>query len=174
MGESLQKEYQALLARKLELEGAAAALPKGSLCLKTIRGRQYWYLQFREGGKVCSRYVREKEREALAEKIQLRKSYKAELPQVRRRLAKLEQAAHLIGGELERGFWLLKISAGMDHVEKAQKEQMVSFADAMNAIEGVAVSKETAQALAQWKNGEKSYISVFKATLARYGFPEVL
>lgn len=34
-------------------------LPKGSIVIKTIKGRQYHYLQFREGNKVKSKYISE-------------------------------------------------------------------------------------------------------------------
>ena len=51
-----------------------------------------------------------------------------------------------------------------------QKERCISFADAMNAVEGVPASEQTAKGLADWQNGKTSYLSVFEATLRRYGF----
>ena len=104
------------------------------------------------------------------EQIRLRKQYEAELPKLNTRLSELEQATRLIGHGLDRRLLLLKLGAGMDKLSAEQKERCISFADAMNAIEGVPASEQTAKGLTDWQNGKMSYLSVFEATLRRYGF----
>ena len=66
---------------------------------------------------------------------------------------------------------LYKLSAGMDELDVDEKEKCVSFGVAMNAIEGVSVSRETWKDIDAWKRGDLPFISVFESTLKRYGFP---
>ena len=65
---------------------------------------------------------------------------------------------------------LLKASVGMDEIEPEKKARCISFANAMNAIEGVPISSQTASEITAWQSGTKSFQSVFVATLQRYGF----
>ena len=112
----------------------------------------------------------------LEEKIKLKKplltqsrlcrQYKAALSALNDRLNKLEQAARLIGHSLDRKLSLLKLAAGMDQLSAEQKARSSSFANAMNAIEGVPASEQ----VADWQEGKTSYLSLFEATLQRYGF----
>lgn len=106
----------------------------------------------------------------VSEQIRLRKQYEEELPKVNTRLNELEQAARLIGHGLDRRLLLQKLGAGMDMLSAEQKGRCISFADAMNAIEGVPASEQTSKGLADWQDGKTSYLSVFEATLRRYGF----
>jgi hypothetical protein len=48
----LREELANSLAMQKSYERELAALPKGSLVKKTIKGHQYYYLQVREKGKV--------------------------------------------------------------------------------------------------------------------------
>ncbi len=73
-------------------------------------------------------------------------------------------------GRLDRWMMLLKLSEGMDDLPVEQKRRSVSFANAINAIEGVSVSEQAAKGLADWQAGKISYLSLFEATLRRYGF----
>ena len=60
------KKEQERLRRTLE------TLPKGSIRCKLVRNRQYYYLQFREGNKVRSVYIRANEIDDIREKINMR------------------------------------------------------------------------------------------------------
>lgn len=170
MDNAITAEYTQLLDQKIRLEKALAALPQGYISKKNLSGKTYYYLQNRSFGKMKSEYLKSDSVEAVSEQIRLRKQFEAELPVLNIRLVELEQAAQLIGHGLDRKLMLLKISAGMDSLPAEQKERSVSFADAMNAIEGVPASEKTAKGLADWKKGKMSYLSVFETTLQRYGF----
>jgi predicted AAA+ superfamily ATPase len=54
-------------------------LPKGNITIKTIRGKQYEYLQWTENGKQRSRIVKDDERQELYEKIKQRKALEKKL-----------------------------------------------------------------------------------------------
>ena len=65
---------------------------------------------------------------------------------------------------------ILKLASGMDSISADEKEKRISFSDAMTAIEGVPVSDRVKSDLANWKNGNITFLSVFEQTLRRYGF----
>lgn len=170
MNDVIVSEYTELLEKKVRLEKGLSVLPQGYISKKNISGKTYHYLQNRVSGKMIGTYLKKDEVNRVSELIRLRKQYEAELPKLNTRLNALEQAARLIGHGLDRQLLLLKLGAGMDKLSAEQKERCISFADAMNAIEGVPASEQTAKGLADWQNGKTSYLSVFEATLRRYGF----
>ena len=170
MENAIMSEYIELLEKKAEMEKALPGLPQGCISKKKINGKTYFYLQNRVSGKITGLYLKRDEVEGISEQIRLRKQYETELPRVSARLNELEQAARLIGHGLDRRMSLVKLGVGMDKLSAEQKERCISFADAMNAIEGVPASEQTARGLADWKKGKTSYLSVFEATLRRYGF----
>lgn len=83
----------------------------------------------------------------------------------------LEQAANLIDKKLSRELMLLKLSSNMDMLTKEQKEKSISFANAMNTVEGVYISNATEMKIDDWKNGHKPFLTLFSETLTMYGFP---
>jgi hypothetical protein len=163
-------EYKELLLQKNEIEQTLHFLPEGYISTKTIKGKQYYYLQNRVNGKITSKYLKENEVDIIKEQVELCKKYKSELPKIEVRLKELEQAAKLIDRSIARNLTLLKLSCGMDSLSSVQKERSASFANALNAIEGVYVSKTTQQNIDRWKTGDESFISIFQATLNMYGF----
>ena len=170
MDNAIVSEYTELLEKKARLEKDLSVLPQGYISKKNISGKTYYYLQNRVSGKMTGEYLKKDEVDRVYEQIRLRKQYEAELPKLNTRLSELEQATRLIGHGLDRRLLLLKLGAGMDKLSAEQKERCISFADAMNAIEGVPASEQTAKGLTDWRNGKMSYLSVFEATLRRYGF----
>ncbi len=68
-------------ARIRELEREIAALPPGYISRKNIRGKVCCYYQWREDGKLKSRYLKEGELEPLEEQIARRRSLQKELKQ---------------------------------------------------------------------------------------------
>lgn len=163
-------EYTELLLQKNQIEQILPSLPEGYISTKTIKEKQYDYLQNRVDGKIMSKYLKEREVDIIKEQVELCKKYKAELPKIEARLNELEQAAKLIDRSIARHLNLLKLSSGMDSLSNLQKERSVSFANALNAIEGVYASKSTQQKIDKWKTGDESFISIFKSTLKMYGF----
>ena len=64
-----------------------------------------------------------------------------------------------------------KLCEGMDALTLEEKEGCLSFAEAINAIEGLTISIELEQQLEKWKNGEMTFHQVFEDALKGYGFP---
>lgn len=167
---NLTTEYRELLERKHFINISLETLAKGYISRKNIKGKQYFYLQAKVDGKVTSEYLKTEDVDRITEELVLRKQYEAELPTIALRLEELEKAAHIIGKGVDRTLMLIRISSGMDTLEPAEKAKCISFANAMNAVEGIPVSKQTAVDIAKWQNGVISYQAVFSATLKRYGF----
>ena len=163
-------EYKELLALKLEIEQQLSNLPKGYISKKTIGGKQYLYLQTRNGDTVESKYIKAEEYHDIKNQLSLRKEYDAELPEISKRLADIETAAELLDKAILRKLKMLKLTNGMDNISSEEKEKRISFSDAMTSIEGVPVSDRVKSDLANWKNGNISFLSVFEQTLRRYGF----
>lgn len=163
-------EYKELLASKLEIEQKLSVLPKGYISKKKIGGKQYLYLQTRNGETIESKYIKAEEADEIANQISLRKEYEAELPEILIRLADIETAAELLDKALLRKLKMLKLTSGMDSISIDEKEKRISFSDAMTSIEGVPVSDRVKNDLAKWKNGNITFLSVFEQTLRRYGF----
>jgi hypothetical protein len=79
LSEILSEEYKRLLGTIDSFEKARSELPKGTIRNKKIHGRIYSYLQWRDGDKVVSRYVRDDEREILEKQIKARRKKEEEL-----------------------------------------------------------------------------------------------
>jgi hypothetical protein len=75
----------------------AAELPKGSLREKLINGRKYCYLQWREGGKVKSKYIKPSDIRSLSDQIDRRKQYENEIKSLH---ASRKEFENVIGKEL--------------------------------------------------------------------------
>jgi len=163
-------EYKKLLNRKVQIESELSNLPRGYISRKTIRGKKYLYLQSRKSNTFTSRYLKSEETDTVIKQIALRKQHESELPMIKSRLKELEQASRLLDKGISRKLMLLKITAGMDNIDLAQKERSVSFAASMNAIEGIPIGDQTAQDISDWKQGNKSFQAIFEVTLRRYGF----
>ena len=71
--EVLLEEYGRSIRISKVLENENRALPKGSIQKKHINDHDYYYLMFREGGKVKSQYIAEADIEEIAGQIELRK-----------------------------------------------------------------------------------------------------
>ena len=163
-------EYKELLATKLEIEQKLSVLPKGYISKKTIGGKQYLYLQTRNGDTVESKYIKAEEAQDITNQLSLRKEYEAELPDILIRLADIDTAAEQLVKALLRKLKMSKLTSGMDSISADEKEKRISFTDARTSIEGVPVSDRVKNDLANWKNGNITFLSVFEQTLRRYGF----
>ena len=125
----------------------------------------------REGEKIVSRYIPKEKVSEVITGIERRKEIVKEIYCINERLAQLEKAAELIDKNVFCNMRAYKLSQGMDALRPEEKEESISFGNAMNAIEGVGVSKETAEEIKSWENGSKSFLVVFESILKRYGFP---
>ncbi len=168
---TILNEYKSLLRSLQNMQSEIGTLPQGYISKKTIHNKQYFYLQSRVNGKIISKYIKPAEVDDISKQIDLLKKYKAKIPQIKKRISELEQAAKLIDKNLVREFTLLKLSANMDYLTADQKEKSASFANAMNSIEGVNISNITQNRISDWKNGNTPFLTIFNETLTMYGFP---
>ena len=53
----LQKEFDRLEVQKINCEQKLRNLPRGYISKKNIRGNISYYLQYRENGKIVSKYI---------------------------------------------------------------------------------------------------------------------
>ena len=60
-----------------ELERAVSELPRGYISVKNINGKPRHYLQWREGSKVRSRYIRDADLDRTVEAIEQRRRFEA-------------------------------------------------------------------------------------------------
>lgn len=97
--------------RREELEKRIAALPEGYLSRKMIRGKENWYYQWREDGKLKSKYVSYSDVDSLREQIQERHRLKEELKFLSTTGSRLEAYA--------RSFYMSrKIAIGIQNFER--------------------------------------------------------
>ena len=61
--------------------------------------------------------------------------------------------------------------APMEDLSFEEKMRASDFAQTMNAIEGIPTTEETKQGISAWYLGEIDFLSLYEATLRKYGFP---
>lgn len=91
----LEEELENSLKMKEEYERAIAALPKGVLVKKEIKGHSYYYLMWREGKKVNFEYkgkLKKDEIKRNEEAKKLRAKYRKLLSQVKKQITFLRKA----------------------------------------------------------------------------------
>ena len=88
----LREEYARSLRLSHLMEKELALLPKGSVRVRMIRGREYYYLNHREGDRVLSDYIPASEVEAIRAKVARRRELKAALKEQERSRRQIERA----------------------------------------------------------------------------------
>ena len=68
------------------------ALPRGSVRERIVRGRAYYYLQYRDGSRVKSQYVPRDEVDSLKRLIERRKQLAADLKALKQSQRQIERA----------------------------------------------------------------------------------
>lgn len=96
----LREEYARSLRLSHLMEKELASLPKGSVRVRVIRGREYYYLNHREGDRVLSDYIPASEVEAIRAKVVRRRELKAALKEQERSRKQIERA---LGGRPDVG-----------------------------------------------------------------------
>jgi hypothetical protein len=91
LDEVLKEEYDRLLRMRSAMNAEYDALPKGSISKKIIRGCDCYYLQYREGEKIISKYIKKAELAEVSEKIERRRSLKRSLRDIDVELKKIER-----------------------------------------------------------------------------------
>lgn len=88
----LKEEYARSLRLSRLIEEELATLPKGSVRVRMIRGREYYYLNHREGDRVISDYIPAREIESVRAKVARRRELKAALKEQERSRRRIERA----------------------------------------------------------------------------------
>ncbi len=163
-------EYKTLLEKIYDIQLSLDSLPRGYISKKTIKGKEYYYLQNRENGKITSKYIKKENVNKICEQLEQVKQYNKELPTLKTRLLEIEHGIKLIDKNTSREIIVLKLSYNMDFLNKEQKDNSIMFANAMNSIEGIYVSEVTQGKVDDWKYGRKTFNQIFNETLNMYGF----
>lgn len=164
----LYDEYRELLAHETKLRQEMHRIPKGYLVTKRIAGKEYLYLQYTAQGKKKSEYIHEDDWTWIKAAIARREPAKEEMDILRREQIRLESAARILDTNLYRTFMFLKQCAEMDSLPMEKRQDALSFARAMTALEGLSAREETEQNLLLWAKGEKKFADFYMKSLQSY------
>ena len=164
----LYDEYRELLAHETKLRQEMHRIPKGYLVTKRIAGKEYLYLQYTAQGKKKSEYIHEDDWTWIIAAIARREPAKEEMDILRREQIRLESAARILDTNLYRTFMFLKQCAEMDSLPMEKRQDALSFARAMTALEGLSAREETEQNLLLWAKGEKKFADFYMKSLQSY------
>lgn len=90
--EVLEEEYTRSMRLCRRIEAELSSLLKGSVRVRQIRGREYYYLNYREGDAVKSDYIPAREVEAVRAQIARRKELVAALKEQKHSCQQIERA----------------------------------------------------------------------------------
>lgn len=156
------------MAYQAEIYQQAQTIPKGSITIKKIAGKEYSYLQYTAFGKKKSVYLREAEVEAVRSKLAMRNSLQKELDENNANLSRLESAAKILDEQLSHTFFYLRQCAEMDALPVSKRDKALSFAKAMTSLEGLPAKETTEENLQLWAKGEKSFADFYLPALQGY------
>lgn len=171
MANSLEKEYKKNLSQRADIIDSLDTLPDGYISEKTINGTKQYYLQKRIGKKVIGKHISSRELSSVRLGLSKRESLEKELVAVEERLVSIEAASKLISHDTYKKILLLKVCIPMEYLSTEEKMRASSFAEAMNAIEGIPATADMKSNINAWHSGEISFLSLYEATLKKYGFP---
>ena len=80
--DALREELERLLEKQAAYIQRISLLPKGRIHHKLIGGKKYPYLNYREGGKVRSRYVKSEELEQVMAQVTERRQHEQALKSI--------------------------------------------------------------------------------------------
>lgn len=164
----LYDEYRELLTRETKLRQEMQQIPKGYLVIKKIAGKEYLYLQYTTMGKKKSEYIRDEDQPRIKAAIARRKPVKEEMDALLREQTRLESAAKILDANLYRTLVFLKQCVEMDALPMEKREDVLAFARAMTALEGLPAKEETERNLRLWVKGEKKFADFYMKSLQAY------
>lgn len=171
MANSLEKEYKKTLAKREYIKNELALLPEGYISKKVIYGTNQYYLQKRVGKRVVGKHIAACELQKIRDGLASRADFEKELIAINDKLLGIEAASKLVSRDIYKRILLLKACMPMETLSAEKRERASSFAEAMNAIEGVSATVEMKSNINAWCSGEVSFLDVYEATLKKYGFP---
>lgn len=89
--EVLAEELERLDRQQAAYEASLLELPRGYISKKKIQGKEYCYLQYKEGGKVVSKYISAANLPAVEAQVNQRKQLEASLRRVKQDQKKLRK-----------------------------------------------------------------------------------
>lgn len=89
--EVLKEELDRLDRQQAAYERDLQELPNGYISKKKIAGKEYCYLQYRDGGKVVSKYITAEDLPKIEAQVKRRKQLEASLRRVREDQKKLRK-----------------------------------------------------------------------------------
>lgn len=164
----LLDEYKNLLACEIKLRQEMHSIPKGYLVTKKIAGKEYLYLQYTTHGKKKSEYIHEDNWTRVKAAIARRDPVEEEMNIISQEQTRLESAAKILDTNLYRTFVFLKQCAEMDALPMEKRQDALSFAKAMTALEGLPAKDETEVNLLLWAKGEKKFVDFYMKSLQSY------
>ncbi|MDO4939500.1 MAG: hypothetical protein Q4E54_06005 [Lachnospiraceae bacterium] len=90
--EVLLEEYDRSMRVINAIKAEQKTLPKGSVQEKLIGGRKYLYLQYRDGNKIRSDYIRKADADIIRKGIKKRKENDISLKELEKSIAQIEKA----------------------------------------------------------------------------------
>ena len=171
MANSLEKEYKKILSRRSDIISLLDQLPDGYISEKNINGTKQYYLQKRVGKKVVGKHISSGELSSIRLGLSRRESLEKEIKVTEERLVSIEAASKLVSHNLYKRILLLKACMPMESLSTDAKVRASSFAEAMNAIEGIPATEEMKSGINAWHSGDVTFLSLYEATLKKYGFP---
>ena len=87
----LNRELEGLEARRTALLQELEGLPRGYVSKKEIKGRDYFYLQHREGQQIKSQLIKQGALESVLESIRRKKQLKLEIREIEREQKQIQR-----------------------------------------------------------------------------------
>jgi len=169
----LTSEYSSLLREKAVAQKKVAGLRYGYISFKTISGKTYPYLQYKEGGKLISKYIKNSQLHEVMADLGMRTKYLEKIQEADKRLEKIEAAAGILDKKLLRKLTILRRCAAMDAISVEEKVAALGFSIAMTALEGIPASEGTEKNLSRWVEGELRFLDSYLETLRKYKLVEM-
>jgi len=165
-------DFVSLMKEITENQNKLSSLKDGYISNKTISGKNYTYLQYREDGKLVSEYIRDYNLQDVKAELDERAYTLKKINEASDRLDKLEAAAKLLDTKLHRKLVRTRRYARMDMMPLEKRHKALEFSRIITALEGLAVSADTNRYLAQWANGEQRFRDCYKKTLQMLNIAE--
>jgi len=165
-------DYASLIGEKTKYQNALNSLKDGYISNKTISGKNYTYLQYREDGKLVSEYIKEYKLPEVRAELDERAYILKKVDDVNDRLKKLEDAAKILDKKLYKKLVNIRRYAVMDSMPLERRQKALEFSRAITALEGIPVSEDTKRHLSEWAAGKQSFEDCYNKTLQMLSLAE--
>lgn len=142
------------------IENRISELPKGYISRKMIRGREQLYLQWREGGKVCSKFIKKADRIAVVSQVEERRELQEQLDKLYAELRKPDPAPGMSTAYMATGIATANMAAGMStaYMEANMANANITAGMVAEKTAGYSASKGEAYTIKQYIKWEDAKI----------------